>query len=566
VIKHSPYKTTTKRGRQGRNGISTVTRQSTKIRRLPAGGRLPAAGRRHFRQTLWLPALLIALLATACAPALFDPPRRATQVALQAAAATAVAEPFLSQAPTVTPQTIESASMVATEVPANPSIAIWVHGSSPDQAQALAQIAAAFNQEHNIHVEVLSVAPKLLPQLVRTAAISETLPDLILHPVEYTWGWHERGILDAGAASAIVTGLGRNTFDPAALELVSLTDSSTGTAPMLAAVPLDGWKQLLIYRADWFDERGLAVPTTYEAMLTAAATFYQPDLLQSGLVIPTESTLVSTQQFFEQLALANGCNLTDAKGEVMFLEPACQEALDFYRQIINQYSPSDVQTDASALNAYLAGRTAMIMASPRVLPYLAALDNANLPTCSECAASATYLAQNSAFVTELRGQGDFAQAVQFSHINYIGVTRSANQEAAAAFVTYWLEEGYLDWLAMTPAVKTPMRWGTINEPDRFRQRWGDLPLTANGPSLRALYGSDLVELLGTGVGDSHRWGFGEGQGPLVTRIYEDLTMSVLLQELLSGYFSSSQAAVEAYKRLVAFIPDYAYPVELETEE
>jgi hypothetical protein len=31
--------------------------------------------------------------------------------------------------------------------------------------------------------------------------------------------------------------------------------------------------------------------------------------------------------------------------------------------------------------------------------------------------------------------------------------------------------------------------------------------------------------------------------------------------LLSGYFSSSQAVVEAHKRVVALIPDYAYGIE-----
>jgi hypothetical protein len=33
----------------------------------------------------------------------------------------------------------------------------------------------------------------------------------------------------------------------------------------------------------------------------------------------------------------------------------------------------------------------------------------------------------------------------------------------------------------------------------------------------------------------------------------------MLQEMLSGYFSSDQSIIEAYNRIVELIPDYAFP-------
>lgn len=495
----------------------------------------------------------------ACAPALLAPPRHASQEAIQQAA---TAELYISAAPTATPN--RGAAVAAApeaEAVTYPTITLWVNETSTTHARVLEQMSADFARQSNIHVELIMVAPKLLPDLIATAAISGTLPDLVLHPVEYTLGWAERGILDTTAATEIINLLGRHTFDADALTMATVAGKVDGTGlPLIAAVPSDGWKQLLIYRADWFAQAGLAPPGSYPAMLAAAAAFYLPESLTSGLVIPTESSLVSTQQVFEQLALANGCHLINEAGEVTILHPACLGALDFYREIVNGYSPSDVQTDASALNAYLAGRTAFIVTSPRALVPLAGLDPVTPVTCSDCV-TADYLARQSGYLTDIRGSGDFAAAAGFADLTYLGITRSANREATAAFVQYWLGDGYLDWLAIAPEHKVPLRWGTTQQPTFFLDTWGDIPLVENGPSLRAAYGEEMVSRLSQGLGSSQRWGFNDGHGVLMTELYEELIFSIVLQELLSGYFSSSQAVVEAHKRVVALIPDYAYGIE-----
>ena len=216
--------------------------------------------------------------------------------------------------------------------------------------------------------------------MVETAVLSATLPDLIIHPLEYSVGWARQGILDPEAATEIMADLDPNTFNTQAIEMVTIDDNGS-----LAALPSDGWQQLIVYRGDWFAERGLAPPTNYDTLYAAAEAIFQPETIFSGIVVPTESDLVTTQQVFEFIAAANGCQLIDQKGEVTLLHPACLEALDYYLSLINQFSPIGVQTDTSALNAYLAGRTGIIMASPTVLPALAGLDEEFPLTCAECA-------------------------------------------------------------------------------------------------------------------------------------------------------------------------------------
>jgi multiple sugar transport system substrate-binding protein len=399
-----------------------------------------------------------------------------------------------------------------------------------------------------------------MPDLVHTAVVSATLPDLILHPVEYTAGWVADGILDASAANEVVEGLGRDTFDPSAIELLTV-DGET------AAIPSDGYHQLLLYRADWFEERGLAPPDTFTAMQTAAERIYDREAIISGLVIPTESNLVTTHQAFEQIALANGCQLIDDRGEVLILEPACRQALDHYYSTINRFSPPGVQTDTSARNAFLEGRTGMIVTSPAILPDLAGLNPAAMPSCLECDdtdGGIDYLARNAGILTEIRGSRGSPTA--FGNITGLGITTHADREAAQKFAQYWFEEGYPQWLAINQERKVPMRLGTSDSPRQFIDAWGTEPLGESGMSLADIYGEEVVDRLRNGIASAPRWGIREGFGDIMSRLYDEYTISIVLQEMLSGYFDVDTTLREAYRRTIDLIPNYPFPVIMDEEE
>ncbi len=435
----------------------------------------------------------------------------------------------------------------------NPTLTVWINETSPEHAQMLNQMVAEFSQASQIDVELMLVAPNLLPKLMETAVISDAvpLPDIVLHPIEYTMGWAERGILDTAVTAAAIDEIGRDTFNPAALQAVTQNGA-------FAAIPSDGYPQLVIYRADWAQEMGLAPPDNYEAMLTMAQTISNTEALISGFVIPTESNLTTTHQAFEQIAAANGCQLIDEKGEVLILEPACQEALDFYYTIVHNYSPTGVQTDVSVRNAYLAGRTGLIMSSPTVLLQLAGLDDAAQPTCRQCAADPGFLAQNSGILTRISGSGPAAQPANLGEMMVLGITTAADRETAVAFARYWFNEGYPTWLAVESERKIPMRWGADGQPRQFIDAWGTRPLGPSAPSLQDIYGDDLIMELRDSVAIASRWGFEQGQGALVTSLYEELTLSVILQEMLSGYFTPAETLVEMHKRFIDLIPNYAY--------
>lgn len=505
---------------------------------------------------LWI-FLLLAL--AGCNGAVVETPREATRRALASLPPTPTATPMRLPAPTPTgsPPAPTPGERPTVELA---TLTVWVDETSAEHERVLQAMVDEFATAQGMNVELLLVKSDLLPSLVATAVLSDTLPDILFHPLEYTVGWAERGILNPALAATAVERLGRASFDPASLALVAVEDGIT-------ALPSDGFKQLIVYRSDWFEERELPPPDDYERMLMAAQTMHFTPTLTAGFVVPTESDLTTTQFAFEHIATANGCRLIDARGEVQILEPACAEAMAFYRTIVNGYSPSDVQTDISTLNAYLAGRGGLIMAPPSILPALAGLDPGFPPSCPRCEEE-RYLAENSAFITTLGGgTSPAATEASFGTIHYLGLTTAADEAAALAFAEYWFNEGYLSWLSVDMARKVPLRWGDGDEPRRFIDAWPGLPLAPGGPSLAEVYGQETARLLSEGVATSERWGFGAGQGALVALLYEELTFSILLQEMLSGYFDDTQTIAEAYVRVTELIPNYPfYPTPEPTTE
>ncbi|MCB0005842.1 MAG: extracellular solute-binding protein [Anaerolineales bacterium] len=503
--------------------------------------------------------LVLLLLLSGCGGALVTP-RELTGTAQAAAPADPTQTPERLTIETPTPIPAEAiAGGAEPELADNPTVTIWVNEISEEHRQALANIAADYNDETGIQVSVMHVSPALLPELVQTAVLSNTLPDLIIHPMEYTMGWAEQGILDPAAAAEAIGVLGEATFAPEPLALMQLNGQP-------AAIPSDGWTRLIIYRQDWFDEQGLNRPDSFDHIMTASEAIYDAENGISGLVVPTESSLFSTQQTFEQFAVANGCDLVDEKGEVLLLHPACLDTLDYYRELINLYSPSDVQTDISALNSYLAGRTSLIIVPSSVLPQLAGLDPLFPPRCPECSTN-DYLVGVSGIATDITGRSEFARSASFSELTYLGITRTAQKDLAISFAEYWFETAYEQWLAVDSERKVPLRLGTAAEPERYFAAWGSQPLDAAGTTLLDIYGPETIAQVRDGVVTANRWAFRQGQGALMTDIYEELTLSILLQELLSGYFTSSYAIIDAYQRVTDLIPGYQYypePVEEES--
>jgi len=416
-------------------------------------------------------------------------------------------------------------------VSAQKQITFWTTEVEKDRIEIQKQIAGAYTQKSGVSVKVVPVEENLLAERVTAAYAAKSLPDVIFHPIDFTIGWAEAGLLDAGAATEAVETLGKETFGAGPLNLVRVPGG-------YAAVPADGWGQLLLYRKDLFDEKKLPVPDHWDRILQAAEALHNPPLIW-GFEAATDPGQTYTQQVFEHIALSNGVRLTDESGKVNLNTPAMIQTLEFYESLCRFTPPGNLYWLHTRMD-YLSGRAAMIVWSPFILDELSGLRR-DQPVVPDIAKGAPgFLAQNTGFVTIIHGPKGSAQ---YGQINYFGITRDADKEAAKQWVGFLLTDGYLKWLSMAPEGKLPVRKGTPDSANRFIDGWMELEFgVTTRAKISQFYGLDVVQSIVSGVEGFDRWGFAKGKGALVSKIYGTKAIPEILKRFLDEEISAQEAA------------------------
>ena len=160
------------------------------------------------------------------------------------------------------------------------------------------------------------------------------LPDVIYHSIQYVLPWAEAGLLDVETNSDIVNSPQKSTFAPGAIAMAQYDG-------MTAAVPVDGWTQMVVYRKDLFDAAGLAAPTSYEAIINAVDKLHNPPSMY-GFVAATKVDENFMSQVLEHVFLANGVSPVGKNGFNKLDEKATTEVLDFYKKIAKSSPPGEL--------------------------------------------------------------------------------------------------------------------------------------------------------------------------------------------------------------------------------
>lgn len=421
-------------------------------------------------------------------------------------------------------------------------ITVWSLENLTPRLEATKKVVAAFEKQSGVQVKLVGVDENQLPQLIMSSAASGTLPDVIGGvSLASVWQMYTNNLLDTKAAKKVVDDLGPGTFNGNALRL-------TGDGATRLSVPSDAWMQILVYRKDLFDKAGLAVPDTYAAMLKAASTLNSGGT--SGISVATDPGDVFTAQSFEDLALANGCQLAGSDGKVALDSPQCKQAFATYGKLARDYGPPGTQSVDSTRATYFAGRSAMILWSTFLLDELAGLRDDALPSCPQCKNDRQYLAHNSDIVTALKGPG--GAPAQFGEISSWAITRTAETAASVKFTEYMMSSGYEGWFGMAPEGKIPVRNGTADDPEKYRKAWraSDIGVGTRKP-LEAVYPAKLLDQLASGVSDMKRWGITQGQGALVGATLGELPVPKAIGALATGQISPAEAAKEADEEVTA---------------
>lgn len=406
------------------------------------------------------------------------------------------------------------------------AITVWIVEDLPDRVAATQEIVDAFSESSGVDVELTAVAEDQFNQILTSNAAAGELPDVIGGlPLGQVRTLSSNELVDTEAVAEVLEGLDPGTFSESALEL-------TADGEDQLAIPSESWIQLLVYRKDLFEEAGLAEPTTYDDILAAAEALDSPEV--AGFVGANVAGDAFTAQTMEEIGLGNGCEMVDEEGEVLFDSPECVEALDFYGELMQDYSVSGAQDVDTTRASYFAGQAAMIIWSTFILDEMAGLRDDALPTCPECEDNPAFLAENSGVVTSIQGPSGDAPAT-FGEVTSWTIAADSATEPAKEFVDYMMNDGYEPWLAIAPEGKVPVRAGDSPDATNFTDAWASMEVGVDTKApLSDFYGQDVIDTLTLGTDSLSRWAIPQGQGDLLGAIQGEQPVANAVNQVAGG--------------------------------
>lgn len=260
-------------------------------------------------------------------------------------------------------------------------------------------------------------------QKIQTAAAGRTLPDVI-----FVWGagdvvtWGQMGI--TAPVDDIIEEYGKDWWlSQRQLELYQM-DGETWGVPIVT-FPIAFW-----YRADWFEEAGLSVPSTWDEWYDAALALTQ-DTDGDGKIDRYGSVLGIAEGWpFSDLRGSNADYWWDADGNLTFNEKSV-ETLDFLSKLFEDTCyPGSVsfQNEGQRLS-FLAGQGATMVTSISFLNTV--IEEKGLEWFTDGHVSVAPIPMNA---TAEEGAGASAST------HAIGIIDGGNIDLAKDFLRFWLSE------------------------------------------------------------------------------------------------------------------------------
>ena len=387
----------------------------------------------------------------------------------------------------------------------------------------------------DIEIRVVPIDEATIAQRISTAKGANRLPDVVRMGVERVAPFYADGLLDAEAATTVISNLGEDTFFKGPLNWVTVEEG-------YGAVPFDGWLQAIWYRADAFEELGLEPPESWDQIKAACEALAGYGDLLYGITLATDPGQNYGMQVFEQFAISNGAFPFDDAGNVTMDTPEMIEALEFYASLADCAAPGPNYWK-QARQYYITGQSAMLFYSSYVMDDLAGLQEGVEPTVAELAGKTGFAS------TMIGASGDQAT---YGQLVTLGIFKGTDTEAASKWVEYLLTEGYLDILNIAPHGKMPVRSTAIED-------WKKHEIFAQYPS-------EVLDTIVKGFDTAQRWLFAPQMGSLERAVIGDIEGRLLIPQALSNIIlEKTMTPEEAAEWLQGIVEEIKAEREAEAE-
>jgi len=445
--------------------------------------------------------ILGALLLSQCAPAATPTPE--TIIVTE--------EVIVTQEVVVTQEVIVTEIV---EVPAEPTektvVDFWTTDNEEERVDVYEAVAAGFMAENpDIEVRIIPIEEAGVSQRIATAVAANRLPDIVRMGIERVAAFAADGILDQDAAEAVIASIGEDDFRAGPLAMV--TDPATG---QYAAVPIDGWIQAIWYRNDVFEEAGLNAPVSWEDILAACETLPGTGNLLYALTIGSDPGQNYGHQIFEQVAMSNEAWPFDEAGNVTMDTPEMVAALEFYTSLQDCAVPGP-QFWRGAREAFELDQSGMLFYSTYIMDDL--VEGSGLSEGGQVDIPVEDLALNTGFAPEMVGPNGSAS---YGQLVTLSLFQGADP-AAQAVVEYFLQEGYLDIIALDPFGKVPVLKSGVDA-------WKELsPFFAS-------YSGETLDQISNGFDTMQRWLFRPDYDATQRAVIGDIEGRLLIPQVISN--------------------------------
>jgi multiple sugar transport system substrate-binding protein len=389
-------------------------------------------------------------------------------------------------------------------------VEFWTTDNEPDRVAVYEAVAARFMAENpGIEVQIIPIQEADVSQRIATAMAADDLPDIVRMGIERVAVFAADGIMDENAAEATIASVGKSDFRAGPLAMV--TNPATGK---YAAIPYDGWIQAIWYRADMFKEAGLTPPVSWADINAAADVLPGTGNLLYALTLGTDPGQNYPHQVFEQVAMSNDAWPFDADGNVTMNTPEMIAALRFYTDLQRAAVPGP-QYWRGAREAYELDQSGMLIYSTYIMDDL--VEGSGMEGGGKIQIAVEDLALKTGFAPKMVGPNG---AATYGQLVTLGIMKGADP-AAQKVVEYFLTEGYIEVLALSPFGKIPVLASAVDG-------WKALS------PFFAYYSSDTLDQIANGFETMQRWLFRPDYDPVERAVIGDIEGRLLISQAISN--------------------------------